>query len=239
MSLILTVARRELRSYFDSAIAYVCIGAFLGLSALMFFSTLFLLGRADMRIFFASSLISPSALLAFLIPILTIRLIAEERKTGTIELLTTMPIRDRDVILGKFLGALGLVMVALLSTFVFAIVVTFLGPLDWGPVVSGYLGLILFSTALTALGVLCSTLSESQIIAAIVGVVVTLALYFVAWLHFVLPSSVGAFAEYISISHHLEDMARGVIDSRDVIYYVTLTAGTLFLAERSLARRHA
>ncbi len=239
MAVIWSIAKTELRAYFDSAIAYVCIGAFLGGSALVFYTILFLQGQVSMRALFMPSLISPSALLALLIPILTIRLVAEEKRTGTIELLTTFPIRDSEVVLGKFLGALGLILAALLMTLAFTFTVATLGHLDWGPVFTGYLGLILFATALTALGVMCSTLSESQIVAAVIGVFLALGLYFVDFLHVLLPSGLGSFVQTISISHHLSDLSRGVIDTRDVLYYLSVTAIALLLAERSLARSHA
>lgn len=239
MTVTLAIARRELRSLFDSPIAYVVIVTFLLISSWIFFSTLFLIGRADLRLFFAPSLFSPSALLAVIVPAITMRLVAEERKTGTIELLMTLPVRDIEVILGKFLGAVVLVYVALAPTILFPITVSLLGPLDWGPVISGYLGLILFVAALTALGLLCSTLTENQIIAFIISVSVSLALYFVYGLQVLMPPALGSLIEFISVGYHLENLARGVIDSRDVLYYLTLTGGALFLAERALARQHA
>jgi ABC-2 type transport system permease protein len=244
----IAIARRELKSYFDSPIAYIVIGTFLLVTGWMFFSTLFLREQADMRTLFWPTPFSPAMLLVILTPAISMRLVAEERKTGTIELVTTMPVRDSEVVLGKFLAALGLVTVALALTVVYAVTVDAISTpatsnsadLDWGPVVSGYLGMLLFCSALLAIGLLCSTWTDNQIVAFIIALLICGFLYFVYFLlHFFVPTSIAKVVEFISISSHLENMARGVVDSRDVLYYLTLTAGALFLAERSLARQHA
>jgi ABC-2 type transport system permease protein len=187
MRKVLAIAKRELRSYFDSPAAYIVLVTFLLVAGWMYFSALFLMDRADMRPFFAPSLFSPSMLLVILAPAITMRLVAEERKTGTIELLTTMPVRDGEVIAGKFLAALGLVAAALLLTIVYPLTVASLGPLDWGPVISGYLGLLLFSASLLAIGILCSALTDNQIVAFIVAFILSAALYYIYWLQFLVP----------------------------------------------------
>jgi len=233
------IARRELASYFNSPIAYIVVVAFLLIAGWMYFGSLFLMGRADMRSFFAPSPFSPSMLLVILAPAVTMRLIAEERKSKSIELLTTMPVTDTEVILGKFLGAWALILSALAVTLVYAVSVTFIGPLDWGPVVAGYLGLALFAAALLAVGLLASTVTDNQIIAFIFGFIVCAVLYFVYWLQFFVPVGLAPMVEYLSVSFHLDNMARGVIDTRDLLYYVSLTAGALFLSARSLSRQHA
>jgi ABC-2 type transport system permease protein len=233
------IAQRELRSYFNSPIAYIVIVAFLGLVGWMYFSSLFLIGRADMRTFFQPSPFSPAMLLVIVAAAVTMRLVAEERKTGTMELLTTMPIRDSDVILGKFMAAFLLIASALALTLVYPITVSAIGDLDWGPVVSGYVGMLLFSAALLSIGLLCSTFAENQIVAFIITFLVTAILYFVFWLQFFLPEAVAPVVEYLSLSFHLDNLARGVIDSRDVLYYLTLTGGALFLSVRSLSSQHA
>ncbi len=239
MNHIATIMRRELRSYFDSPIAYIVIVAFLAVAGWMFFSTLFLAGRADMRMFFQPSPFSPTMLLVILAPAVTMRLIAEERKSGTIELLTTMPITDLQVVLGKFAAALGLILVALVLTLVYPITVAAVGDLDWGPVLSGYLGVVLFAATLLAVGLMCSTFTKNQIVAFIIAFLLSAALYFVFWLQFFMPEWLAPVVEYLSVSFHLDNLSRGVIDTRDVLYYLTLTAGALFLAERSLSRQHA
>lgn len=238
-SRVLTIARRELRGYFDSPVAYIVVVAFLLIAGWMYFSSLFLMGRADLRTFFSPSPFSPAMLLVIIVPAVSMRLIAEERKSGTIELITTMPIKDSDIILGKYFGALGLLASALAATVIYPISVSFIGELDWGPVISGYVGMFLFTGSLLAVGLLCSTFTDNQIVAFIVGLIVCGVLYFVYWLQFFMPESIAPVVEYLSVSFHLDNLARGVIDSRDVLYYLTLTGGALFLAVRSLEQQHA
>ena len=233
------ITRRELRSYFDSPVAYIVITAFLLVAGWMFFSTLFLTGRADMRSFFNPSPFSPSMLLVILAPAVTMRLVAEERKSGTIELLTTMPVRDAEVILGKFFAAWALLAIGLAMTLLYAVSIATMGNLDWGPVIAGYIGMLLFSGGLLAVGLLCSTITENQIVAFIISFIASAALYFVYWLQFLVPQAFASVFEFASVSYHLENIARGVIDTRDLVYYVTLIATGLFMAERSLARQHA
>ncbi len=236
---VLSVCKREFRAYFDSPVAYIVIVAFLAVAGWMVFSTLFLIDRADLRSFFAPSPFSPSMLLVILAPAITMRLIAEERKSGTIELLLTMPMRDAEIISGKFLAALGLVAVALALTLAYPITVSFLGDLDWGPVIAGYIGLFLFAASLLAIGVLCSALTENQIVAFIVAFLISAVLYYIYWLQFFVPTWMSSLVEFISVSFHLDNLARGIVDSRDVLYYLTLTAGSLLLATRALGRHHA
>jgi ABC-2 type transport system permease protein len=239
MDNVFVIARRELRSYFDSPVAYIVVSSFLLVAGWMFFSSLFLMGRADLRNLFAPSVFSPTMLLVVLTPAVTMRLISEERKTGSLELLTTMPVRDFEVIVGKYLAAMGLLGAALFSTLLYAFTVASLGALDWGPVLAGYFGLFLFASALVSIGLLCSTLTDNQIIAFIVGFIICAALYLIYWLQFFLPTGIAGLVEFISVSAHLDNIARGVIDSRDVLYYLSLTFGAGFLAVRALARQHA
>ena len=233
------IARRELRAYFDSPVAYIVIVVFLLVSGWMFFSTLFLYDRADMRPFFTPSPFSPSMLLVILAPAITMRLVAEERKSGTLELLLTMPVRDGEIILGKFLAALALVAVALLLTLAYPLSVARLGDLDWGPVFAGYLGMSLFAAALLAVGLFCSTLTENQIVAFIISFLLCAALYYIYWLQFFVPPVLAPLVEFLSVSSHLDSLARGVVDTRNVVYYLSLTAAGLLLAVRALAQRHA
>ncbi len=236
---VLAVARRELSAYFNSPVAYIVIVTFLAVAGWMYFSTLFLFGRADMRPFFQPSPFSPAMLLVILAPAITMRLIAEERKSGTIELLLTMPMQDWEIIFGKFLAALALVAVGLLLTFAYPLTVSSLGELDWGPVIAGYVGMLLFAASLLAIGVLCSTVTENQIVAFIVAFLVSGFLYYVYWLRFFVPPLLSPIFEFLSVSFHLDNLSRGVIDSRDVVYYLSLTFGALLLATQALGRRHA
>ncbi len=236
---VVIIAKKELSSYFNQPMAYIVIVAFLLVAGWMTFGPLFLVGRADLRMFFAPSPFSPSMLLVIFAPAVTMRLIAEERKSKTIELLTTTPVTDAEVIGGKFLGALGLVAAALAATLVYVVTVRLLGPLDLGQVVAGYLGMILFAAALLAVGLFASTLTDNQIVAFIIGLVICGALYYVYWLQFLLPQGLAPVVEFVSVSSHLDNLARGVVDTRDVLYYLSLAGGGLFLATLSLSRQHA
>ncbi len=190
----------ELASYFNAPVAYIVIVTFLLVAGWMFFSGLFLMGRADLRQFFAPSPFSPSMLLVIIAPAVTMRLIAEERKSGTIELISTMPIRKWEIIVGKFLAAYALLAIAILSTVVYAITVAAIGQLDWGPVIGGYFGLLLFAGALTAIGLLCSSLTQNQIVAFIVGFIICAALYFIFWLQFFVPAGLmSPVVEFVSV----------------------------------------
>jgi ABC-2 type transport system permease protein len=233
------IAKRELASYFNAPVAYIVIVTFLLVAGWMFFSGFFLTGRADLRQLFAPSPFSPSMLLVIIAPAVTMRLIAEERKSGTIELISTMPVRKWEIVVGKFLAAYALLSIAILSTLVYAITVAAIGQLDWGPVVGGYFGLLLFAGALSAIGLLCSSLTQNQIVAFIVGFIICAVLYFVFWLQFFVPTSVAPVVEFVSVSSHLESLARGVIDTRNVVYYLSLIAGALFLAMRVMSRQRA
>jgi ABC-2 type transport system permease protein len=148
-------------------------------------------------------------------------------------------VRDVEVVVGKFLAAVFLIGVGLALTVAYPITVSQLGPLDWGPVVAGYVGLLLFASSLLAVGLLCSTLTDNQIVAFIVAFLVGATLYYVYWLQFFVPPFLAPLMDYLSVSSHLANMARGVIDSRDVFFYLSLVAAGLLLAVRSLGRRHA
>lgn len=236
---VLAIAGRELRAYFDAPVAYIVVVTFLAVTGWLFFSQLFLIDRATARVLFAPSPFSPSFLIVVLAPAITMRLLAEERKTGTIELLTTMPLTDAQLVIGKFLAGLGLLSVALFLTIAYPISVSMIGPLDWGPVVAGYVGLLLFSASLVAIGVFCSSLTDNQIVAFITSFLVSATLYYVLWLQILVPVTWAPVVEYVSVSFHLDNMARGVIDTRDVLYYLSVTAGALFLAVQSVSRQHA
>jgi len=240
MNRILTIAQRELRSYFDSPIAYIVAAAFLLVAGGLFFSTLFLYGRADMRGFFQPSpfSLSPPMLLAILTPAVTMRLVAEERRSGTYELLSSLPVTDTQVILGKFLGAMGLMAATLSITLVYAFTVDQFGALDWGPVLGGYLGMLLYVASLVSIGLLCSTLTENQIVAFIVAFITGSLLFVISWLAGLFPAFAPIF-DAISLATHLDSMSRGVIDTRDLLYFFSISGGSLFLAVLSLRRHHA
>jgi ABC-2 type transport system permease protein len=235
MQTAMAIARREMRTYFNSPIAYIVIGVFLLVGGWLYFSTLFLAGRASLRGFFG---VAPVLFVVFA-PAVTLRLIAEEKKSGTLELLLTMPIRDWEVVVGKFAASLGMVGVGLIFTLAYPLSVSSLAApgtrLDWGPVIGGYVGLLLMASSFLALGLWASALSRNQIVGFIIGLLICFAFYFVDKFAMVLPEALGEVLEFVSVDYHFENIARGVIDTRDVVFYLSLTFMGLILTARSLA----
>ncbi len=229
----LTITRRELGSYFNSPVAYIVITVFLLVSGYLFFSQVFLVNEATLRDFFSTT----PLIFIFFAPALTMRLLAEEKRTGTLELLITMPVTDWQVVLGKFFAALAVLAVAIVLTFAYPITLSRMGELDWGAVVGGYLGLLLMGAAYVAIGLMCSSWTRNQVIAFIVSFGITFSLYLCGKLLPLMPSALAPVVEYISLDAHFTNIARGVIDSRDLIYYGSLIGACLFLATRSLDSR--
>lgn len=238
----LTIARRELRAYFDSLVAYVVIGGSLAGVGTYFF--LFQQGgfwqvdRATMSRLFESM---PWFLAMLVIPLVTMRTLAEERRSGTLELLITLPVKDSEVILGKYVAALGLTVILLLASLAYPLAMFVwpwhLGALDWGPVWAGYFGLTLFSAAGIALGMLISSLTESQIIAffftagglALLMVVGTVVESLKGWM--------GDAVAFVSFQTRFTPFARGLVDTRAVVFFVSVAVVCLLVAFRSLESR--
>lgn len=235
MPIAIAVARREFRTFFNSPVAYIVLCGFLLLAGWMFFSTLFLGGQASLRSFFA---LAPLLFVVFA-PAVTMRLLAEERKSGTMELLLTMPVRDWEVVLGKFFAALAMIAVGLLWTIPYALSVAALttsgASFDWGSAFAGYFGLVLLASSFLALGLWASAMSRNQIVGFIVGLLLCFAFYFVDKFAVLLPQSLGAVLEYLSVDYHFENISRGVLDTRDVLFYLSLTGAGLLLTTRSLS----
>ncbi|MGH7328347.1 MAG: ABC transporter permease subunit [Polyangiaceae bacterium] len=237
-----TIARREMRSYFDSLIAYVVIGgSTLGIGIFFFLMQsggFWEVDRASMARLFAAM---PWALSVLVIPLVTMRSLAEEKGTGTLELLITMPVRDADVILGKYFAALGMCLVLLAITVLYPIAMFVtpwhLGSLDWGPVWTGYLGLALFSAAGTALGLMFSSFTESQIIAFFLTAGVMLFMQVIGGIVETLAGVAGDIIAFVSFETRFQPFARGLIDTRAVIYFLSIAVICLLVAFRSLESR--
>lgn len=231
----LAIAKREFRTFFASPIAYIVLGGFLLLAGWLYFSTLFLAGQASLRGFFG---VVP-VLFVVLVPAITMRAVAEERKTGTLELLLTLPMEDWQIVAGKFLAALAMVAAGLVWTVPYAFSVAALtGPgasFDWGPVFAGYLGLLLLASSFIALGLWGSAVSRNQIVGFIIGLVLCFAFAFVDKFAALLPERIGQVVEYLSVDYHFDNIARGVLDTRDLIFYLSLTAVGLVLTTRTLS----
>ncbi len=235
MNDIFAIFKREFRGYFDSPIAYLFITVFLVLSGWLFYKGFFISDYASLRLFFV---MLPWTFL-FFVPAATMRLWSEEKKLGTMELLMTLPIRDIDVVIGKFLASFIFLTLTVLLTFPMVITVYNLGQPDLGPIIGGYLGAILMGGAYLAIGMFASSLTENQIIAFIMGVVLCFALFIIGE-EFVLmaaPSSLVPVLKYLGLGSHFGSIGRGVIDSRDLIYYLSIITFFLFLNIRSLESR--
>lgn len=236
------IAQRELYAYFASPIAYVIMATFLLFSGLVFH---FFLsgGQADanetLRNWFGYQNFVTGLLVMLFGSVLTTRLIAEELRTGTLELLFTSPVRNWQVVMGKFIATVALYIVMLVITFYYVLLLALLGgQFDWGPVLSGYLGLLLLGCAFFAIGMFASALTESQVVAAVVAIILSFVIYLAGPL--IVQSTTGGFADAvntISLSGHIDNFASGVIDLRDIVYYVSLVAFFLFTADRLIATR--
>ncbi|HXJ22599.1 MAG TPA: ABC transporter permease subunit [Polyangia bacterium] len=233
MSPALVISRREIRTYFNSAVAYIVVTVFTVLTGYLFFTQLFVEKQADMRGFFN---IMP-LLFMFMVPAITMRLLADEKSTGTLELLITMPVRDWEVVVGKFLAAMALLCTAIGLTLVFALTVKGLGPLDRGPTIGGYLGLVLMGGAYVSIGVMASSLTRNSIVSFIVAFAISFGLYLMGRLTQFLPQSWQGLVAYLSIDGHFENIGRGVIDTRDLIYYFSVIGVGLLVATLSLESR--
>jgi ABC-2 type transport system permease protein len=230
---IVTIFRRELRSYFNSPIAYVVIIVFLVIIGWFFSSNMFLMNVASMRIVFE---LVPIIFL-FFAPAITMKLLAEEMKSGTLELLTTKPVRDAEIILGKFLAAWVLLVAALVPTLLYVMTLAVLGPLDPGPVLTGYLGLLLMGSVYIAIGLFASSVTENQIIAFILSFLIVLVLFLFDKVLIYVPEGLTSILEFLAVDFHFSNIARGVIDTRDIIYFLSLLLFSLLLATVSLQRR--
>lgn len=231
------IARKELASFFDAPMAYLVIVAFLAVAGFFtwwFGTDVFIRGVADLSTFFRVANWS----FFLLIPAITMRTLAEERKSGTLDLLLVRSITPQQVVTGKFLACLVLITLTLACTLPYYITVARLGPVDHGTVACGYLGLWLMSAAYIALGLFASSLTANQITAYV------LALLFMAFFHFGASvvaanatGAVGSLFRYLSTGSHFASMGRGVIDSRDLVFFGTFTFIGLRLAAHELARR--
>jgi ABC-2 type transport system permease protein len=229
----MAIARREFASYINSPIPYILVTAYIATAGYMFFRQLFLVRQAELRHFFENM----PLLFCLIVPFVTMRLVAEERREGTLELLLTMPVTDWQLVIGKFLAALGLMGVLLLLTAAFPITVAALGPLDKGTTVASYLGALLMAGAFVAIGIMASAFTRSQIVAALVAFFIGFGLFLLGALIGVLPPSLAPAAAALSIGSHFMNIARGVIDTRDVLYYASIIFVCLLVAQTTLDSR--
>jgi len=221
------IFKKEFMGYFNSPIAYVYLVVFLGMTNWLFFKTFFLGGQVNMRSYFG---FLPIVFL-FFVPAITMRLWAEEKRSGTIELLFTFPIRVSEIVAGKFLAAYAFLAVSLILSVSVPISMGMVGDPEWGPIIGGYIGAFLMGGAYLAIGLFVSYLTENQIIAFIIGVVITFAFYIMGSpiVTFSLPSTMVPIFTFLGLGSHYDSIGRGVIDSRDILYYFSMMGFFLFL----------
>lgn len=236
MKNIIGIARRELSVAFSSPVAYIVLGVFLLVCGIkfFFFPGVFFFGRASFRTFFDWM----PAFLTVLAPALTMRMLAEEKKTGTLELLMTLPVKDHEIAIGKWLAGTAILGIGLLFTIVNAVAVAPLAvegqSFDWGPVFGGYVGTLLLASTLVALGVLFSAQTKNQVIAFILAVVIGALNLILAYAVVIFPPSLGEPLQYLSATYHFESLGRGVIDWRDVLFFVSVTVGLLLITTQTV-----
>ena len=237
MKQIWMITKRELQSFFDSLIAYIMIIVFLALSGLftwLYGSDVFFMNQASMQSFFGIAFWT----LFFFIPALTMKQIAEERKTGTIEMLLTKPISEWQVLWGKFLATLMLIAIALALTLPYYITIWELGPIDHGAVWTGYLGLLLMSGAYISIGLFASTITNNQIVAFLLALFIGIFFHLIfGFLASNMSGTVASVFNYLSLSNHYQSVARGVIDTKDIIYFFSIILLGIFSAEAILVKR--
>ncbi len=233
MKNIINILRREFGAYFTSPIAYIFITFFLVLNNWFFFNSFFIANQADMRSFFS---LLPWFFL-FFIPAITMRLWAEEKRLGTFEALLTLPVRDYEVVLGKFLAGFLFLTLTILLTVTVPLTVGYLGALDLGPVIGGYVGALLLGGAYLAVGIFASGLTINQVIAFLVALSTTFVLLIIGEDFLNLPGRVAAILKPLALGTHFENISRGVIDTRDILYYLFVIAFFLSLNAWSIGSR--
>lgn len=232
---IFTICQKEFKSYFNSPIAYIFIITFILFSSWLFFRTFFLIGQAHLRPLFS---IFPWLFL-ILAPSITMRAWAEEKKMGTIEVLMTLPLKDYEVVLGKFLASFFFMLITVVLTFPLAITVYSLGNPDTGSIIGGYIGAILMGGAYLSIGLFCSSLTNNQIVAFIISTVTCFILLIIGEDIVLMsaPDTIAPLFTYLGLGTHFESISRGVIDSRDLIYYFSTIGFFLFLNTLALESR--
>ena len=248
---VLTIAGREIRSYFSSPVAYVLLAVYLALAGYFFYALLIAFNQSlqiysmmrnpEMlqRFNLNEMVIRPllhnlSVLLIFIIPAITMRMFPEEKRSGTYELLLTSPVRVSEIVLGKFLGGLVLVLVMVALSGLFGALLIAYGNPELPLMAAGYLGLALMATIFLALGTLISSFTDNVVIAYVGALFALLVLYTVGWLGETLQGTVGTMVRYISITDHFEELVKGVIDTKDLFYFATLLVLGLFMTQRSV-----
>ena len=248
---VLTIAGKEIRSYFSSPVAYVLLAVYLALAGYFFYALLIafnqtlqiysmmrnpeMLSRFNLnQMVIVPLLHNMSVLLIFIVPAVTMRMFPEEKRAGTYELLLTSPVRVGEIVLGKFLGGLALVLLMVALSGLFGLLVIIYGNPEVPMMLSGYLGLALMATSFLAIGTLISSFTDNMVIAYVGSLFALLVLYTVGWLGETVQGAAGGMIRYASITDHFQELTKGIIDSKDLVYFATLLVVGLFLTQRSV-----
>lgn len=214
------IMKRELKSYFTSPVAYIVMVIFLVIAGLLFFPFFFLEGVANLRQFFSYL---PLYISCF-VPALTMRVYAEEKRVGSFETLMTLPVTEYDVVLGKYLASLISTLIMIAPTILYVITIEIFGNPEYGPIIGGYIGAIFLCAAFVSIGCFASSVTNNQIVAFFLGLIICLVLTFIDTLMIIMPAGVVKFVSYFSSRTHFNSIAKGIIDTRDIIYFLSLTA---------------
>jgi ABC-2 type transport system permease protein len=245
---VIAIAVKELRSYFGSPIAWVMMGLFAFIFGWFYINYLYYFLNQGQQAMFGGAppsqnvntqLIRPllqnaSVLVLFILPMVTMRTYSEEKRSGTIELLLTSPLKDIEIVLGKFFGAVGLYAALLAVTMVYVAVLFFAGDPEWLPVISGYLGLLLLGSCFIAVGLFISSLTKNQMVAGMATFVVFLFFWIINWFADSAGPTMAGLVNYLSITQHFDDFGRGVIDTKHLVFYLSFISFGLFLTVKSV-----
>ena len=235
MNLAAIITRKEIKSYFNSPAAYIVLVIFLLLSGWFFASPLFINNQANLRTLFG---IIP-LLFLFFVPAITMGLISREKNTGTIELLATLPIKDSQIIMGKFWASVSLIGIGLLFTLIHFVTIVILGTnIDFGTIFCGYIGLLFLGAVYSSIGIFASSITSNQIVSLIISFFIIFFFFVIKFFLFFVPDFMVGIFQFISIDYHFSNIARGVIDTRNIIYFVSLIVLFLKLAQISLENRN-
>lgn len=219
-----TIALKELRGFFNSPVAYIVIIVFLLFVGWFFASPIFLINQITID----HMLNNIPLLFIFLIPAITMRLIAEEYKAGTIESLSIQPIEEYEIIIGKYIAALVLLTVCILGTLIHPISLAFLGKLDWGQIFCSYLGLLGMGSAYIAIGIFASALTRNQIIAFIIGFALCFIFFILGKILFIVPGFLKSMVGFIGMDSHFESISKGILDTRDIVYFISMIIAFIY-----------
>ena len=244
MTNILAIAHKELRAYFASPIAWVVIGLFALMFGFFYYSLLLYFDRQSLQAagqavnvneqFLRPVFLNATVIFLFVLPLVTMRTYSEEKRSGTIELLLTAPLTDLQIILGKFLGAMGLYAAMLAITLVHVGLLFVFGSPEWRPVVTTYFGLLLMGGCFLSLGLFISSLTKNQIVAGMITFGVFLMLWVINWIASFMGPTTQQVLNYLSITDHLDDFTKGIVDTKHLVYYISFITFGLFLTARSV-----